>query len=82
MTLNIEDATVYGIKYYTVKPFRSINENIVWDDVMSWCISTFGPSGTEDNPGVWTPYERWYANNSIFWFRDKKDLEWFVLKWQ
>jgi hypothetical protein len=82
MILNIADGTIYGIKYYNVKPFSSINENITWDDIMTWCINTFGPSGTEYNPGVWTPYERWYANNSIFWFRDKKDLEWFVLKWQ
>ena len=75
MTLNIEeDATVYGMKYYTVKPFRAPDETIGWDDVMSWCINTFGPSGTEDKPGVWTPYERCYANNSMFWFRDKKDL--------
>jgi hypothetical protein len=82
MILNIADGTVYDIKYYNVKPFSSINENITWDDIMTWCINTFGPSGTEDKPGVWTPYERWYANNGIFWFKDKKDLEWFVLKWQ
>jgi hypothetical protein len=25
---------------------------------------------------------RWYMNNSKFWFRDKKDLEWFLLRWQ
>ena len=82
MILNIAEGTVYGTKYYNVKPFRDPDEIISWDDVMTWCINTFGPSGTEDKPGVWTPNERWYANNSLFWFKDKKDLEWFVLKWQ
>ena len=32
--------------------------------------------------GVWTPNARWYANNAKFWFRQKKDLEWFILRWQ
>lgn len=82
MILNINEGTVYGIKYYNVKPFGSINENITWDDVMSWCVSTFGSSGTEDHPGIWTPNQRWYANNSVFWFKYKQDLEWFVLRWQ
>ena len=49
--------------------------------MMAWMIDTFGPSGTKDNPMVWTPDQRWYANNAKFWFRDKKDLEWFMLKW-
>jgi hypothetical protein len=41
-------------------------------------VSTFGPSAED---GVWTPDQRWYANNSKFWFREEKDLEWFMLKW-
>ena len=76
MIFNIEKGTVYGEPYYAVKLY-----NIVWHEVESWCIDSFGPSGTEDRPGAWTPYERWYANNAILWFRDKKDLDWFILRW-
>ena len=44
----------------------------------------FGPS----KGSIWfdkrapDPGERWYANNSKFWFRNKQDLEWFLLRWQ
>lgn len=30
--------------------------------------------------GVWTPDQRWYANNAKFWFRNPKDRDWFVLR--
>jgi hypothetical protein len=46
--------------------------------MMEWTVKTFGPSAWD---GVWTPDQRWYANNAKFWFRDAKDLEWFMLKW-
>jgi hypothetical protein len=40
--------------------------------------NSFGPTAHD---GVWTPDMRWYANNAKFWFRNKKDLEWFLLRW-
>jgi hypothetical protein len=45
----------------------------------NWCIKTFGDTPKE---GVFiTPNARWYMNGSKFWFREKKDLEWFILRW-
>ena len=78
MTFHIQEGTVYGEPYYAVKTYQPIP----WAKMEEWCVNAFGPSGTEDKPGAWSPYERWYANNSIFWFKDKKDLEWFLLRWQ
>ena len=77
MAFEFSEGTVYGQKYLTVHPTSGAK----WDAMMAWMIDTFGPSGTKDKPMVWTPDQRWYANNAKFWFRDKKDLEWFMLKW-
>lgn len=76
MEFNIDEGRVYGARYYTVK-IDSAGDR--WWEMECWCIDTFGDT-TED--GVWTPSQRWYINNQMFWFREKKDLEWFILKWQ
>ena len=68
------EGTVYGKKYLTAGPQSGAR----WDKMMEWMVETFGPTAVD---GVWTPDQRWYANNAKFWFRDKQDLEWFVLKW-
>ena len=72
----VSEGTVYGEKYYTVIPTFS---KIKWDNMAVWCTESFGETPAE---GVWTPQARWYENNQRFWFRDKKDLEWFLLKWE
>lgn len=74
MAFEISEGTVYGQKYLTVHP-TSGNR---WNDMMEWTVTTFGPTAKD---GVWTPDQRWYANNAKFWFRDKQDLEWFMLRW-
>jgi hypothetical protein len=71
----LSEGRVYGARYLTVHP----NTGSRWNEMMAWMTDTFGPTAED---GVWTPDQRWYANNSKFWFRDTKDLEWFVLKWQ
>ena len=73
--LETSSGTVYGSKYYIAEPINAGNK---WDDMMTWMVSTFGPSADD---GVWTPDMRWYANNAKFWFKNKKDLDWFVLRW-
>lgn len=70
----ISEGTVYGQKYLTAQPPGGAK----WDDMMEWMVKTFGPTAQD---GVWTADQRWYANNAKFWFRDKKDLEWFMLRW-
>jgi hypothetical protein len=77
-----EEGKVFGTLYYTIKPiipYWNSNDSVpLWEDMMQWCISTYGPTPID---GVWTPNAQWYANNSKFWFREKKDLEWFLLRW-
>jgi hypothetical protein len=56
----------------------------MWEDMMLWCFNQFGETGSlwkETKNLTPEPNQRWYANNAKFWFRDKQDLEWFMLKW-
>jgi hypothetical protein len=71
------EGRVYDARYLTVHPTNGSR----WNEMMAWMIETFGPSGTPENPGCWSPDQRWYANNAKFWFREEKDRNWFVLKW-
>ena len=68
------EGRVYGARYLTVHPGNSWQ----WNEMMDWMVHTFGPSAHD---GVWTPNMRWYANNAKFWFRNKKDCDWFILRW-
>ena len=70
---------VYGEEYHQVSPVVSSGE---WEELMKWMFDTFGACSYEKGPGVWTPHQRWYANNAKFMFKDKKDCEWFLLRWQ
>ena len=72
--LVIDEGRVYGARYLTAHPTNSDR----WNEMMEWMINTFGPSAVD---GVWTPGMRWYANGAKFWFRNQKDLDWFVLRW-
>jgi hypothetical protein len=74
--LEISSGTIYGADYYTVAPINAENQ---WDEMMAWMVTTFDP--VDDSKGVVTPNQRWYVNNAKFWFKNKKDLDWFVLRW-
>jgi hypothetical protein len=76
------EGRVYGARYWTVHPILQpvhYGHSLEWAAMMSWMIDTFGPTSKD---GVWTPSQRWYANNAKFWFREEKDLVVFLLKWQ
>ena len=73
--LEYSTGKVIGKEYLTVAP---MNAEEYWNDMIEWMVDTFGPSAKD---GVWTPDQRWYANNAKFWFRDQKDRDWFVLRW-
>ena len=66
---------VFGQEYLTVAPMNAEGK---WSDMMTWMITTFGPTAKyEFRPAD----QRWYANDAKFWFRDAKDRDWFVLRW-
>lgn len=71
------EGRVYGARYLTVHP----NNGWHWNEMMEWMVKTFGPSGTPEKPGCWSADQRWYANDAKFWFRNEKDLNWFILRW-
>lgn len=72
-------AKVYDVEYHQISPIVAYYE---WDQIINWCVEIFGPSGTEHSPGVWSPNQRWYANNSKILIRDETDRDWFMLKWR
>lgn len=72
--LELSEGRVYGARYLTAEP----KGRAPWDEMIAWCEETYGPTADD---GVWTPGMRWYANNAKFWFRNEKDLNWFVLRW-
>ena len=73
--LEYSTGRAFGHDYLTVAPMNAEGK---WSDMMEWMVTTFGPTAKD---GVWTPDQRWYANNAKFWFRDQKDRDWFVLRW-
>ncbi len=85
MKLELDEGSVYGAKYYTVRPVPSWDLDKdwggvdTWNSMMKWCMETFGPTPKD---GVWTPGSCWYANNARFWFRNAADRDWFLLRWK
>lgn len=76
MELNISEGRICGSRYYTVEPPWGTD----WGAMEKWTFETMGWPGAVP----WKETEqlsRWYKNGRKFWFKEKKDLEWFVLKW-
>lgn len=82
MELTVDEGRVYGARFHTIKPLFTADGatwfSKEWKELEDWCMQAFGPT-PED--GIWTPGARWYINNSKFYFRDEKDMEWFLLRW-
>lgn len=77
--LILSEGKVYGARYYCVEP---VGGN--WLDMEIWCLDTYGETSS-----IWSetknltpePLKRWYMNNRKFWFRESKDRDWFILRW-
>ena len=76
-TIEYETAEHFDRTYYVVKPRGMLgNRDFGWDDMVDWCVSSFGPSA-----GVWdSSDERWYCNNARFYFKNEKDRDWFAMR--
>ncbi len=78
-SLILSEGKVYGARYYCVEP---VGGN--WLEMEIWCLDTYG-----ETSNIWSetkaltpePLKRWYMNNRKFWFRDEKDRDWFVIRW-
>jgi len=80
MELIQSEGRVYGARYYTVEPIWAWIPgwyNQYWNDMVAWCVEEYGPTVTS----VITPGAKWYVNNAKFWFREKDDLAYFMLRW-
>ncbi len=75
-TIECETKQYWNKDYYVVKPRGMLgNRDFDWQDMLEWCLYTFGPS-----EGVWTSNERWYCNNARFYFKYEKDRDWFLMR--
>ena len=76
--MKLEVEFVPGKRPYHIKQVRfGTYPNIV--EVFEWCEKTYGHRNDKyDNPR-WYGRTDWASGN--FQFRDKKDAEWFILRW-
>ena len=78
--LELGENLIFDHTYYTVyvNGRNLYGDYTVWEDMISWAVDTYGPT---EIPGPLTTGKRWYVNNAMFWFKEEKDREWFVLRW-
>lgn len=80
--LVLGEGRVSGARFYTVEP---VGGN--WLDMETWCVETFGTASDVWNIAhgndtfIWPEDGRWYKNDRKFWFRNVKDRDWFVIRW-
>lgn len=79
ITFTCGEVVYYDDIYYTAKPegWPVMINTLPWDNMMEYCIDTFGTS-----EGIWVPGERWYANSASFYFKNPADRTMFLLRWQ
>ena len=64
--------SAFGVNYHLVEPV-----GMDWVAILKWCTETFGEmSHIKDGDNG-----RWYINNRTLYFRNLKDRDWFVLRW-
>lgn len=79
--LILTEGKVHGARYFCVQP-----EGGSWTDMEAWARQTYGDPGEiwplkdTDDYG-WPESNRWYMNNRKFWFREERDRDWFIIKW-
>jgi hypothetical protein len=74
--LQLSEGRVYGSRYYCVEPIGGS-----WPEMELWCYETFGDTGAIWGESTPNPAQRWYGNNRKFWFKELKDRDWFIIKW-
>jgi hypothetical protein len=62
---------------YVLSPNVTDENSILWDEMISWCKTSFGPEGEPESSTL----DTWYYSGGCFYFRDESDLTMFVLRW-
>ncbi len=69
----LRDGSVYNLAI----PYLLNENSILWDEMINWCVCTFGPEGDLDRATL----DTWYYSGGGFCFRDEANLTMFVLRW-
>lgn len=81
MKLTVEEKRWHGCKYQVVHPYLdswSLSQNNhTWNNISQWCYDIYGKPGDPFSNTT----DRWYLNNSAYWFRDERDLSLFLMRW-
>ena len=75
MKLNIDEGKYVsneGDAYYSIEVDgrQTFGDYPLWVDMINWANEQYGDD-----------YKRWNVSTKRFFFRDKEDLEWFILRW-
>ena len=65
-----EELELYHVAAFTLKKG-------MLEPMSDWCHQTFGEAGNSEENARWED-QLWFGE---VWFRDEKDLNWFVLRW-
>ena len=77
---------IHGEPYHTVRPTAVIRIE-QWDHMLSWAQQQFGtacnfePGCVGQRVQVSSVGERYYVDNTRFWFRHSRDRDCFVAHW-
>lgn len=87
MAITTGTGTIYGARHYWVHPVPNWDldgdwgGSDIWSEMIKWNIENFGNSKWDAGKETPIPGQRWYASSAKFWFRDKDDFAYFVLRW-
>ena len=81
-SLKLMEGRVHGARYHCVEPIGATLGSC--REMEDWCVRHFGEVSSVWQADKWLlePAQRWYMNNSTFFFRNEADRTMFVLRWQ
>lgn len=83
MAITTGKGTIYGARYHWVKPLGWGPYGVLdsYSEMVEWNIEQFGNVKWDAGNNTPIPGQRWYSYSAKFWFREKDDFAYFVLRW-
>jgi hypothetical protein len=83
MAITTGKGTIYGARYYWVKPLGWMlnGDNASYSEMVQWNVEQFGNTKWDAGKETPIPGQRWYSSSARFWFKDKDDFAYFLLRW-